>query len=78
MSCPNYEWMKQHLAPLVGCTVTEIVDFGEGYTGIVFEKVSGERFECMLASDMELNDPGFLFIRAATLTRRKRRMGLKK
>lgn len=72
MSCPNYEWMKRHLAPLVGCTVAEIVDAGEGYTGIVFEK-DGKRFECMLASDMELNDPGFLFVRAATPPRRKRR-----
>jgi len=53
MSHPNYEYMKRHLAPLVGCIVTEIVDAGEGFTSLVLER-GDERFECMLTSDMEL------------------------
>lgn len=78
MSHPNYEWMKQHLAPLVGCTVAEIIDAGEGFTGIVFENVSGKRFECLLASDMELNDPGFLYVREVVPPKQKRSRRKKK
>ena len=50
----------------------EIIDAGEGFTGIVLEK-DGERLECLLASDMELNEPGFIFIQQPPKRKRQRR-----
>lgn len=51
-------WYLEQLKPLVGGTITDLADAGEGYYGMIVKTTKGDRKLLILLSDDEGNNPG--------------------
>lgn len=58
----NAKFYLKQLKPLVGGTITHLIDAGEGFYGFQVKTKSGALMDLILSQDDEGNGPGSFFL----------------